>query len=56
MPKEKEKEKEKVALRMNGGSVQPGTGKSKKVWEEYPTHYAKRRTSGGATTRDKTRS
>ena len=33
-----------------------GTGKSKKVWEEYPTHYAKRRTSGGATTRDKTRS
>ena len=22
-------------------SVQPGTGKSKKVWEEYPTHYAK---------------
>ena len=33
-----------------------GTGKSKKVWEEYPTHYAKRRTSGGATTQDKTRS
>ena len=33
-----------------------GTGKSKKVWEEYPTHYAKRRTSGGVTTRDKTRS
>ena len=33
-----------------------GTGKSKSVWSSIPTTMLKRRTSGGVTTLDKTRS
>ena len=45
-----------LILRMNGGSVQPELASPRRYGKSTQLTMLKRRTSGGATTRDKTRS